>query len=416
MADILNTPLLKSTITKLIFIESIILIIIYIVIGWQIEQINQSIINEEIALVGKIATSNNELIDDVIENILKSPTKEEINKGKQILSTYGYTKQLTLKNHPTLANKYSSFRLNILFILSILLIIVILIITIDLHKIQKKIKSFIFAAEKVIDGNYSIKLSEDSEGVFSILGTKFNQMSQRLNLSISKLKEDKTFLKNILEDISHQLKTPLSSLIMFNELLLNQPSIDNSSRLIFLQKSQRQLERMEWLIINLLKLARLEAGSIIFKKEIIKWTIPIEKAITSINHKIMQKKQIIDIIQQENTSCYFDSNWMIEALINILKNCSEHTQENGKITIIVEESPVVSKVIIKDNGKGIVKKDLPHIFKRFYRGSNAVQTEGIGIGLALSKKIIEEQGGTISVKSELGQGTEFEIAFLKGIL
>jgi signal transduction histidine kinase len=237
-------------------------------------------------------------------------------------------------------------------------------------------------------------------------------MANRLENSLSVLKREKVFLRNMISDISHQLKTPLSSLIVINDLLLEDKNMDLNMKQNFLEKERTQLERMEWLTINLLKVARIEAGAIEFKKEKVLLKDILNIALSALNHRL--ENQVLEIEGDENAIFYGDKEWTGEALINIIKNAIEHNR--GKINISLEETPLFSSIIVRDNGEGIDEKHLPHIFERFYKVSSEVKPESIGIGLNLAKLIVESQGGTISVKSKKNEGTEFTMTFLKGVI
>ncbi|NMA95640.1 MAG: HAMP domain-containing histidine kinase, partial [Clostridiales bacterium] len=266
---------------------------------------------------------------------------------------------------------------------------------------------------RVVQDDFSHILPEDDDGDFAILSHNFNQMANRIKLSLKALQDDKLFLKDTISDISHQLKTPLSSLMVFNELMLKDEDMDPASKTTFLERSNSQLERMEWLIVNLLKMARLESGSIDFKDDYIPLIHPINIALDTLSSKVSDKKIDIDVMGDlKNTFIYGDSDWLGEAFINIIKNSIEHTPSNGKIYICLSHTPIFSQVEIKDTGEGISEEDLPHIFKRFYRSSSSVKVESVGIGLSLSKIIIEGHDGNIWVKSEKGAGTKFIITFL----
>lgn len=240
-------------------------------------------------------------------------------------------------------------------------------------------------------------------------------MINRLNNSVKKLKEEKLFLKNIISDISHQLKTPLASLIMFNDLMKNKDmSLEDKN--YFLNLSEEQLKRMEWLIISLLKLSRLEAKVIKFDIKSNPIYITIMKSISPIKEKAREKNISINLKLDEKIRFNHDLNWTAEALTNIIKNSIEHTKNGGYINIKIYETPLAIFISIEDNGEGIPKNLIPKIFKRFYKGENSTNPTSIGIGLSLSKRIIESQNGSINVESEIKKGTKFNITFLKTVI
>lgn len=213
----------------------------------------------------------------------------------------------------------------------------------------------------------------------------------------------------MISDISHQLKTPLSSMIVLNDILIEDTHMDREVQMDFLVRTRGQLERMEWLIINLLKVARIEAEAIEFKREYVLLKDVLDIALKTLSTQLEDKR----VSLQGNLQTYFygDVDWTAEALINIIKNSTEHGGD--KIDIILEDTPLFSTISIRDNGEGIAKEHMPHIFERFYKINSEVKPESIGIGLNLTKLIVESQGGTIHVNSDKGKGTEFIITFLK---
>lgn len=417
MSSFLRNPEIKRAIMKLLIFQIIFSVLLFLFIRQETLVLHKTIINQNQALIGNILYNHPELEKDIIKLATKKATKEAIEKGKTILSQYGYEEGIAVSSEPILSKFYSKFQVNALIFAMLYFIPLLLFLLNEYRGVFSKVRKISIAAEKVVEGDYCIVLPDDREGEFGILGHNFNIMAVRLKESIGKLKEEKVFLKNIISDISHQMKTPLSSLIMFNELMLENKDMKDEQRKDFLIKIKSQLNRMEWLILNLLKMARLEAGAIDFKKERISIIKPVSKAINILKYKA-EEKGLRLILKSDDEHIYFygDEEWTAEAMINIIKNCIEHTKENEDITIEVGETPLFSRIIIKDRGEGIDSKDLPHIFERFYKGNNSVKVESVGIGLALTKLIIEEQGGTISVYSERGKGTKFEITFLKGII
>jgi len=196
----------------------------------------------------------------------------------------------------------------------------------------------------------------------------------------------------------------------------NDETMNLEERMDLLKSSSEQLDRMDWLCKNLLKLARLEAGSVEFNKKDCFLFETLKKSLSPLLIKAHEKQQEISLRVNENINFKHDTEWMAEAFTNIIKNAIEHTSSGGNIKIIAMETLLSVQIIIKDNGEGIPKKEISKIFNRFYKGENSTNPASIGIGLALSKTIIEAQQGSISVKSEEGKGTEFSIIFLKTVI
>ncbi|CAK7076689.1 HAMP domain-containing sensor histidine kinase [Tissierella carlieri] len=400
----------KSMILKLIILQIVFAVIGFFVVNIFIDNINKKIIERDMALVGNIIKNHPELKDDIIPYITKEVSEENILIGQEILKLYGYYEELDKSFQPILKGNKMQMLISII-ILSFIIPLGFMLKG-EYKKIYKKVQDIYTASEKVVEGDFGVYLTEEGEGDFNILNHQFNQMANRLENSLSVLKREKVFLRNMISDISHQLKTPLSSLIVINDLLLEDKNMDLNMKQNFLEKERTQLERMEWLTINLLKVARIEAGAIEFKKEKVLLKDILNIALSALNHRL--ENQVLEIEGDENAIFYGDKEWTGEALINIIKNAIEHNR--GKINISLEETPLFSSIIVRDNGEGIDEKHLPHIFERFYKVSSEVKPESIGIGLNLAKLIVESQNGTISVTSKKNEGTEFTMTFLKGVI
>lgn len=194
--------------------------------------------------------------------------------------------------------------------------------------------------------------------------------------------------------------------------IIREEKLDSEKRIKFTKNIESQLKSMEWLLTSLLKLSKIDAGTVSFKKDKVLVGELIKKALNPLLIPMEIKEQKLFIDGKENTSFIGDINWTTEAIVNILKNCIEHTKNEGIISIFYDENPLYTEIKIKDNGIGIEKEDLPYIFKRFYKGKNA-SDESVGIGLAMAKSIITNQNGDLSVKSKKSEGTEFSIKFYK---
>ncbi|WP_102027671.1 sensor histidine kinase [Salirhabdus sp. Marseille-P4669] len=263
-------------------------------------------------------------------------------------------------------------------------------------------------------GNYSLDIRDNSEGELSILKNDIYKVTLMLSESSDSLKEDKQSLTDAISDISHQLKTPLTSMMVMADLLRDK-SLSAEKRNEFTHNIQVQLERMEWLVSSLLKLSKIDAGTVQFKKEKVNVQKLINQTIQPLIIPMELKEQTLEVIGEVDVAFIGDENWTAEAILNILKNCVEHTDKHGKLTISFSENTLFTEIIIQDNGKGIRKEDLPYIFKRFFKGTNA--SEGsVGIGLAMAQRIITSQNGDIEVKSEPSIGTTFSIKFYKQVI
>lgn len=264
----------------------------------------------------------------------------------------------------------------------------------------------------VCSGNYDLNINENTEGELSILKNNLYKVITILQTQKEKLAKDKTSLAESLADISHQIKTPLTSIMMMTDLLKDESN--EAKRAEFLSIIETQLDKMKWLIITLLKLSKLDAGTIDLKSEKQSVKDVINESLTPFLIALEFKN-----IRLENTANDFvfngDKNWSIEAFGNIIKNCIEHTDNGGTLSITSGSTNIYDSIFISDNGCGISKEDLPHIFERFYYGKNSSKNS-IGIGLALAKTIFEKQRTVIKVNSTLGVGTTFEVRFYKAIV
>lgn len=402
----------KRLLLKLGILQIVFLTILYFTYNFELEKLNKSFVEQNIAIAGKIINKNPDLEKDLLKNLFKGADENEYKKGKKLLSKYNYSKNLDVELNHIFDQKITNLKFKPLILFCLLFVIFFFLISIDYRNMYLKIKVFAKKAEEINEGTYTNYLDDSREGEFGILGHNLNQLNKRLNRSIAKLKEDKDFLKGIISDISHQLKTPLSSLLMINEILLTDKSMKENVRIDFYNKVNMQLERMEWLVISLLKYARLEAGAIILKNEKFCLLDSINQTLKYLNNKI-EAKNISLILDSNLNGIYLngDEKWFTEAIINIVKNSIEHSYENGLIEIKSEVNMMFIRVFIKDHGEGIDNKDLSHIFERFKTGKSDIKCESIGIGLWLSKIIIENLGGAVSAKSKLKEGSEFTITF-----
>lgn len=295
------------------------------------------------------------------------------------------------------------------FLLGAILTLTFYIVT---KKRYKKIADLNNYLSLVCAGNYLIDIKDNTEGELSILKNNLYKVIVLLRSKNELLEKDKIYLADSLADISHQLKTPLTSLMVMVDLLKNEKNIDKQKE--FISIIEIQISKIKWLVENLLKLSKLDAGTIKFKKEKIDVLSVITKSLSPFLVQ-MEMKNISLETTINDFSFTGDLNWTSEAVENIIKNCIEHTDDNGKLNIETGVTNIYSYIKITDNGCGIKKKDLPHIFERFYQGENSSK-ESVGIGLALAKTIIDNQGGSIEVTSEENVGTEFIIKFNKMVV
>ncbi|MCC3867202.1 sensor histidine kinase [Terrisporobacter mayombei] len=392
-----------------------VLFLIAIVMCGGVTLLNLSIIKEKVvennqAIIGNILSERPELEEDIIDIVTQGNSKENVDLGKEILSKYNYNSYISLKNEPIINEsiKYI-FNINWVFICIILILFIILALS-YFRKIYADIKDMTDYVYNSSEGRKFEMKNRNQEGQIGLLKTELIKMTNILKEKVELLNNEKLFLNNTISDISHQLKTPMTSLVILNDLMYE--DLPKETKIEFLDKIKSQLNRMEWLVKSMLKLSKVEAKVIDFENKEVKINELIKRAVAPSLITMEIKNIELCINGYENTSYTGDINWSSEAFVNIIKNCIEHTPQGGKISISYDQNPLYCEVVIKDSGEGIDKKDLPHIFKRFYKGKTSKE-DSVGIGLAMSKSIIESQNGDIYVNSEKNEGTEFHIIFHK---
>lgn len=369
---------------------------------------NQRITSNVIAgIIGNIEKNYPNVSEEEIISILNSEN-EEIEDGKNTLIKYG----INIENQNAIG-QITNNKLLIINILSIIILVfaILVILYIYSRSESKKIKEIEKYIEAINNKNYTLKISENSEDEFSNLSNELYKTTVMLKEQASNSQKFQKTLQTNIEDISHQLKTPLTSISIMLDNIIDNPDMEIETRQKFLHEINRQIEWFNWLVIALLKLSKIDSGTAVFTKK----EINVEKII---NHVIQNLAIPLEIKQQKvivngNSSKFIgDYNWQLEALTNIVKNCIEHTPNHKNIYIEFEENNFYTKITIRDEGVGIAKEDIKHIFERFYKGKNSSENS-IGIGLALSKSIIERDNGYIICTSKEGEGTTFEIKYMK---
>jgi len=279
------------------------------------------------------------------------------------------------------------------------------------YKQNKIIEAAVFQINSYLDGNTNARIDCNKEGELYKLFNSINTLAAVLNAHASNELREKEFLKNTISDISHQLKTPLSALNIYNGLLQDEakelPTIKE-----FVKLSEQEIDRIEILVQNLLKITKLDAGSIVLEKNMENIADIIKDVELHFAYRAKQEQKEIVLSGINNVLLLCDRDWIIEAIDNIVKNALDHTQSGDIIHIEWKQFASIVQIIVKDNGCGIHPEDLYHIFKRFYRSRFSKDTKGIGLGLPLAKAIVQAHNGTIEVDSKLGIGTTFVVNFL----
>lgn len=373
--------------------------------------IKNKVVENNQALIGNIISENPNMESNIVSIITQGNSKENLELGKEILEKYNYDNRISLRNEPIITSSIKSlFNLNALLIFVIFVMIFALVIY-YFKKIYNDIKDMTDYVYNSSEGRNFEMNNKNQEGQIGLLKTELLKMTTVLKEKVELLNKEKIFLNDTISDISHQLRTPMTSLIILNDLMYE--DIPKETKIEFLDKIKSQLKRMEWLIKSMLKLSKLEAKVIDFKNEKVNINELIKRSLQPNLIPIELKNIDLSINGDKNIYYIGDINWSTEALVNVIKNCVEHTPKGGKLQINYDQNPLYSEIIIKDSGEGIDKNDLPNIFKRFYKGKSSTKEDSVGIGLAMAKSIIESQNGDIYVKSEKNKGAEFHIILHK---
>lgn len=358
------------------------------------------------AIVNVIKDKYPEITDKEIAEIINSDEFET----NDFFTKYGIdinNKSILIKND----KDYHIFLvINMSFLTITIIILLILYIRYN-HKKENDIKDIIKCIEQINKKNYELQIDSISEDELSILKNEIYKTTIMLKESAENSNKDKINLKKSLEDISHQLKTPLTSILVMLDNIIEEPDMDINIRNDFVRDIKRNVVNINFLVQALLKLSKFDANTVhLIKQENDLKTI-IKESIKNVSSLCDLRNINIEFNAKDKSKIVCDAKWQIEAITNIIKNAVDHSKNNSTVTINLSNNNVYSMIEIIDKGEGISKKDISHIFERFYKGENAT-SDSIGIGLALAKTIIEEDNGSISVESNK-IGTKFIIKYFK---
>ncbi|KGE17695.1 sensor histidine kinase [Paenibacillus wynnii] len=358
--------------------------------------ISNTTYNHTAYLVGSVYSQHPDLEESLIQG-LNHPKTERSQLGDEILNKYGYTQRLFFGENLWASITHSLWVWGLLFLL----------FTVTLCGFTRKKRVRIHELT-----NYLSSINRRQEGVmhrvqedeFSLLEDEMYKTVVELRQTRETALKERQSLADNLADIAHQLKTPITSVFLMTELLLD--SNRDREELLYVEKIHGQMTRLEHLVSTLLTLSRLDAGTLEMRQEPINVFEMLTSASEPLEKVIGQKRQTL-ILQSEPTLFYCgDWYWSVEALINLIKNCSEHTPEGGAISLSYEQNPIFTKIVVEDSGEGFVMEDIPRLFERFYKGRNA-HKNSVGIGLAMAKSIIDKQKGTIRAENRPEGGARF---------
>ena len=399
-----NKVELKKYLRITLFI-SIFLLIFWLIINIYEYNVYTSNFNEKInQIIGVLNEKYPLLTETEIIEILNNDNVRSSN----ILNKYGIDiqKQSILEKNDK--DFFIFIVLDLLFMSFSIIILILLFLKYNKKK-EKDINDITNYIEQINKKNYELSIDSISEDELSILKNEIYKTTVILKESAENSNLDKLNLKKSLEDISHQLKTPLTSILIMLDNLIDNPDMDINTKEYFIKDIKREVININFLVQAILKLSKFDSNTIHFNKEYINLEDVLSGAVKNVSTLCDLRNITINIKEKENVIIYCDYKWQVEAITNILKNCIEHSKNGQTVELSFSKNNVYSLLEIKDFGTGISKKDLPHIFERFYKGENS-NAESIGIGLALTKTIIEEDNGTINVDSS-ENGTVFKIKY-----
>lgn len=403
---------LKRNNWKCIVLISVIIIFLFVMLftfvnRWQQGNNNKAINSRISGIIERIDKRYPDVSEDEILEILKSDG--HINNS--FLAKYGYSERSTIiETYKEESAKQAFINTLILMAFGATLIIAFIIYISNQNNKIDEIKKYINA---VSNKNYSLDISDNGEDELSKLRNELYKITVMLKESAEISIKEKTQLSDSIADISHQIKTPITSIRIMLDNIKENPQMDEATKNEFINDISNQVDWISSLVISLLKLARLDAGVIELNRQEIKVEELVQNVVRNLAILLEVKNVSVEVNIPDGAVFFGDYNWQLEALTNIVKNSIEHSRENSKIYIIAESNNFFLKIIVKDEGNGILNEDIKHIFDRFYKSKNSSE-DSIGIGLSLAKSIIEKDNGYIEVTSKLEKGTEFEIKYMRG--
>ena len=400
----------KETKTLLIAITAICLVSFLLAGGIATllaKNFQQELLLHDYGVAGHLLDNENELS---ISAFTSQPNENDIERGKAALASIGYDETVSIRFLPAVQTYRNQTILSVFLLLVFLFGAIYLSLFLYLRRQHKAFSNAENTIRQFLDGNTTSRIECSQAGDWYSLFHAINEMATILSAHAENQRQTKEFLQDIISDVSHQIKTPLSALKMYHEIIESHKD-DAAAVSSFTEKSQREIKRMEDVIYTLLKLARLDAGIIQMEKTSENLSVLMQDVLERFETWAEREHKTITFSGEEDIVLSCDALWVSEAIGNIVKNALEHTGSGGHIEVKWGQSPLMTQIEISDDGKGIHPEDLYNIFKRFYRSRFSSDVHGIGLGLPLAKSIVEAHGGTISVTSSLSAGTTFTLNF-----
>lgn len=400
----------KETKTLLIAITAVCLISFLLAGGIATllaKNFQQELLLHDYGVAGHLLNNEKELS---ISAFTSQPNENDIERGRAALASIGYDETTSMRFLPAVQIYRNQTMFSVFLLLVFLFGTIYLSLFLYLRRQHKAFSNAENTIRQFLDGNTTSRIECSQAGDWYSLFHAINEMATILSAHAENQRQTKEFLQDIISDVSHQIKTPLSALKMYHEIIESHKN-DAATVSSFTEKSQREIKRMEDVIYTLLKLARLDAGIIQMEKAPENLSVLMQDVLERFETWAEREHKTITLSGKENVVLSCDALWVSEAIGNIVKNALEHTENGGHIEVKWSQSPLMTQIEISDDGKGIHPEDLYNIFKRFYRSRFSSDVHGIGLGLPLAKSIVEAHGGTISVTSSLGAGTTFTLNF-----
>ena len=400
----------KETKTLLIAITAVCLISFLLAGGIATllaKNFQQELLLHDYGVAGHLLNNEKELS---ISAFTSQPNENDIERGRAALASIGYDETTSMRFLPAVQIYRNQTMFSVFLLLVFLFGAIYLSLFLYLRRQHKAFSNAENTIRQFLDGNTTSRIECSQAGDWYSLFHAINEMATILSAHAENQRQTKEFLQDIISDVSHQIKTPLSALKMYHEIIEGHKD-DAATVSSFTEKSQREIKRMEDVIYTLLKLARLDAGIIQMEKAPENLSVLMQDVLERFETWAEREHKTITLSGKEDVVLSCDALWVSEAIGNIVKNALEHTENGGHIGVKWSQSPLMTQIEISDDGKGIHPEDLYNIFKRFYRSRFSSDVHGIGLGLPLAKSIVEAHGGTISVTSSLGAGTTFTLNF-----
>ena len=400
----------KETKTLLIAITAVCLISFLLAGGIATllaKNFQQELLLHDYGVAGHLLNNEKELS---ISAFTSQPNENDIERGRAALASIGYDETTSMRFLPAVQIYRNQTMFSVFLLLVFLFGAIYLSLFLYLRRQHKAFSNAENTIRQFLDGNTTSRIECSQAGDWYSLFHAINEMATILSAHAENQRQTKEFLQDIISDVSHQIKTPLSALKMYHEIIESHKN-DAATVSSFTEKSQREIKRMEDVIYTLLKLARLDAGIIQMEKTPENLSVLMQDVLERFETWAEREHKTITLSGKEDVVLSCDALWVSEAIGNIVKNALEHTENSGHIRVKWSQSPLMTQIEISDDGKGIHPEDLYNIFKRFYRSRFSSDVHGIGLGLPLAKSIVEAHSGTISVTSSLGAGTSFTLNF-----